>query len=70
MLLLRQIKDLKFVLLQKVKNMRGLYFSSIEHVAFLYPCKCVHTLFFLRAIDVAFVNKKNKVIEVVDNLSP
>ena len=56
--------------MQKLKNLQGLYFRPKDYVAFLYPCKSVHTLFLTKKIDVAFVNKQNKVVKIVKELNP
>lgn len=36
----------------------------------LYPCNAVHTCFMRFAIDVVFLDRDGKVLEIVHNLSP
>lgn len=50
--------------------MRGLYFRKQNSVCLIYPCNCVHTFFFIKNIDVAFIDRKNIVIKVLCGVKP
>ena len=52
------------------KKLRGLYFKPNGSLLILFGCKSIHTLFFRRNIDVAFLSKELVVIKSVRNLSP
>ena len=51
-------------------RLRGLYFRPFNFICVLYPCKCIHTLFFFRRLDVAFLTKDQYVIRTIRNLRP
>ena len=51
-------------------KLRGLYFRPSNNVCVIYPCKCIHTFFFFRKIDVAFLNRDRYVIRAIRNLRP
>lgn len=52
------------------KKLRGLYFYSKNTCVLFFPCKSIHTIFFFRKVDVAFINKEKIVVKVVEKLKP
>lgn len=52
------------------KKLRGLYFKPYGSLMLLFGCKSIHTLFFKKKIDVAFISKELVVIKSIRNLSP
>lgn len=56
-----------------VKRLKGLLGdkSLLDGLALVIkPCNCVHTLFMRFSIDVLFVDKNNKVVKALGQLSP
>ena len=41
-----------------------------EEALLIYPCNSIHTFFMKFPIDVAFLDKNNKVVKIVANIKP
>ena len=52
------------------RKLRGMYFRHFNNVCIIYPCNCIHTFFFFRKLDVAFLSKDLVVIKIIRNLNP
>ena len=46
------------------KKLRGLYLRSRDCQCVLFSCNCIHTFFFFRNIDVAFLDSEKRVIKL------
>ena len=53
-----------------IKRLRGLYFRNEKSMCLIYPCNCIHTFFFRRKIDVAFIDKNKSVVRIFVGLKP
>lgn len=54
----------------RMKGLLGTSKLDSQEVCWLVPCKMVHTFGMRYPIDVAFLNKSNEVIAVIENLKP
>ncbi len=56
--------------LSRLKGLIGTQKLGQDEACWLIPCNMVHTFGMRYAIDVVFLNKKNEVVSVVQNLKP
>ncbi len=56
--------------LSRLKGLLGTQKLDLDEACWLIPCNMVHTFGMHYAIDVVFLNKKNDVVSVVQNLKP
>ncbi len=52
------------------KKLRGLYLRSRDCQCLLFFCNCIHTFFFFRKIDVAFLDSEKRVIKLARGVKP
>ena len=57
-------------LFDRMRGLLGTQTLSEEEACWLVPCSNVHTIGMQYPIDVYFLNKKNKIIALVENLAP
>jgi len=55
---------------QRLKGLLGTKSLSQNYALIIKPCSSVHTYFMQYNIDVAFVDKDNKIIAMVHDLAP
>ena len=54
----------------RLKGLLGTTKLDPDEACWLIPCNMVHTFGLQYAIDVVFLNKKNEIISVIQNLKP
>lgn len=55
---------------QRLRGLMGRREMPTGSAMLLYPCKAVHTCFMRFAIDVIFLDREGRVLEIVHNLLP
>lgn len=55
---------------KRAKGLLGRTFLASDSGLLLKPCKAVHTFGMKFAIDVVFLDKENRVIDVIETLKP
>lgn len=57
-------------LFSRMKGLLGRNSLATGHCLWIKPCKGVHTFFMHFPIDVVFLDKEQRVVEIVSNLPP